>query len=63
METLRDRADETEFRMVELEGMIRENDEDGRRTDNLVNYSRRIHCGLILNGRTTGARYSHHNQL
>ena len=30
--------------------MIRENEEDERRIDNLTDYARRIHSGLILNG-------------
>ena len=36
--------------MVELEDMTRENEENGHRVDNLGNYARRIHSGLILNG-------------
>ena len=48
--SLCDRVDEAELTMVEIEYMIDQKDEDQRRTDNLTDYARRFHCGLILYG-------------
>ena len=50
METIQLRAIKAEFRMVELEDMIRENGCDEHQIDLLRDYARRIHSGLILNG-------------
>ena len=38
------------MRMVELEYLFDRNEEDDRRVDLLTGYTRRIRCGLILNG-------------
>ena len=53
-EVLRDllfnRVNEAELRMVGIEYMIDQKEEDEHRLDKLTGYTRRIHCGLVLNG-------------
>ena len=39
-----------ELRMVEIEYMTDQKEEDDHRLDDLTSYTRRIHCGLIVNG-------------
>ena len=41
---------EVEFKMVEIERVIDQDEEDGHRKDILQSYAMRIHCVLILNG-------------
>ena len=43
------RVNEAELRMVEIEYMIDQKEEE-HQLDKLTGYARRIHCGLILNG-------------
>ena len=49
---------EVEFRVVEIEHMIDQDEEDGHRIDNPQSYARKILCGSILNGGSYLARRS-----